>query len=91
MKKLTRGERDRAALLLRCAAWVAITGDHVLGPSFHTAVRLGLSQPDCDRATRAVRRVARDTGRDPDRAANLDEYVEIVLEAARRIEERSWP
>lgn len=78
-------------LLLRCAADVALTGDHVLGPGFHTAGRLGIAQRDCDRATRAVRRVARDTGRDPDQASNLDEYIEILLEAAARIEEKSWP
>jgi hypothetical protein len=89
--KLTRGQRDRTALLLRCTAWVAITGDHVLGPGFHTAGYLGLTQRDCDRAMRAAQRVARDTGRDPDQASTLDEYIEIVLEAARRIEEGSWP
>jgi len=91
VRKLTRGERDRTALLLRCAAWVAITGDYVLGPGFHTGPRLALSKQDCDRATRAARRVAKDMGRDLEGAGSLDEYVLVVLEAAQRIEEHSWP
>ena len=91
MTKLTRGERGRAVLLLRCAVWVAIKGDHILGPGLHTAAYLGLGKKDCDRATRAARRVAMDTGRDLDTAVNLDEYVTVMLEAAQRIEEHSWP
>lgn len=92
---LSRGERDRTTLLLRCAAEVAVTGDHVLGPSWHTASRLGFSDRTCKRtcalATRVVRYVARQTGRDPDCAGNLDEYLSVVLEAARCVEEKSWP
>jgi hypothetical protein len=88
---LTRAQRDRAVLLLRCAAWVAIKGDHLLGPGFDVGSRLALSKQDCDRATRAARRVAKDLGRDLDGAVNLDEYLLVVLEAAARIEERSWP
>jgi hypothetical protein len=92
---LTRGERDRTTLLLRCAAEVAVTGDYVLGPSWHTAPRLGFDKATCKRAcalaTRAVRYVARQTGRDPDGARDLDEYLSIVLEAARCVEEKSWP
>ena len=91
MRTLTRGERDRAVLLLRCAAWIAIKGDHVLGPGLQTASYLGLGKKDCDRATRAARRVAGDTGRDLETARNLDEYVTVMLEAAQRIEEHSWP
>jgi len=91
VKTLTRGERDRAVLLLRCAAWVAIKGDHLLGPGFHTGAYLGLGKHDCDRATRAALSVAKDLGRDLDRAADLDEYLLVLLEAACRIEEKSWP
>ena len=91
MRTLTRGERDRAVLLLRCAVWVAIKGDHILGPGLHTASYLGLGKKDCDRATRAARRVAEDTGRDLEAARNIDEYIAVMLEAARRIEEHSWP
>jgi len=90
-KDMTRGERAKTVLLLRCAAEVAVTGDHVLGPSRHTAPRLGLDKHVCALATRAVRYVARETGRDPDAANDLDEYVSVVLEAAQCIEERSWP
>jgi hypothetical protein len=88
---LTRGERDRTVLLLRCAAEVAVTGDHVLGPGRHTAPRLGLSKRVCVLATRAAAHVARANGKDPDAARDLDEYVTIVLEAAQRIVEGSWP
>lgn len=92
---LTRGERDRTTLLLRCAAEVAVTGDYVLGPSWHTAPRLGFGKRTCKRtcdlATRVVRYVARQTGRDPDAAQDLDEYLSVVLEAARCVEEKSWP
>lgn len=92
---LTRGDRDRTVLLLRCAAEVAVTGDHVLGPSRHTAPRLGFAKRTCKRtcalATRAVRYVARETDRDPDAARDLDEYLAVVLEAALCVEEKSWP
>ena len=92
---LTRGDRDRTVLLLRCAAEVAVMGDHVLGPGWSTAARLRMSDPArkraCNLATRAAQHVARSTGRDPDKAADLDEYLAIVLEAARCVEERSWP
>jgi hypothetical protein len=95
MKHLTRGDRDRTVLLLRCAAEVGITGDHVLGPSWHTAARLGFHKHTCKRAcdlaTRATRYVARVTQRNPNGARNVDEYLAIVLEAALRIEEGSWP
>jgi len=92
---LTRGDRERTALLLRCAAEVAVTEDYVLGPGWHTASRLGFSKRTCKRAcslaTRAARYVARATGRDPDRASDLDEYLAVVLEAANCVEEASWP
>jgi hypothetical protein len=92
---LTRGDRERTVLLLRCAAEIAVMEDHVLGPSFSTAWRLGFRKDLCRRActlaTRAARYVARSTARDPDKAANLDEYLAVVLEAARCVEERSWP
>ena len=92
---LARGDRDRTVLLLRCAAEVAVTGDYMLGPGWHTAPRLGFSDRTrkraCSLATRAARHVARSTGRDPDRASGLDEYLAVVLEAALRLEERSWP
>lgn len=70
-------------------------GDYVFGPSWHTAPRLGFSKRTCKRAcdlaTRAVRHVARQTGRDPVAAGDLDEYLSVVLEAARCVEEKSWP
>jgi hypothetical protein len=89
--KLTRGDRARITLLLRCAADVAVTGNHVLGPGWSTAPRLGLGKRECDLATRAARHVARKTGRNPDTASGLDEYVSVVLEAALCVEEGSWP
>jgi len=93
--RLTRGERDRTTLLLRCAAEVAVTGDYVLGPSWHTAPRLGFDKQACKRAcdlaTRAVGHVARQTGRDPEAARDLDEYLSVVLEAALCVEEKAWP
>lgn len=92
---LTRAERGNVVLLLRCAAEVAVTGDYVLGPGWHTAPRLHLSKRSrkraCDLATRAVEHVARQTGRDLDHAEDLDEYLAVVLEAAQCVEERSWP
>lgn len=92
---LTRGDRDRTALLLRCAAEVAVTGDYVLGPGWHTASRLPFSprtrKRACQLASRVARYVARNTGRDPDGAGGLDEYLAVVLEAAILVEERSWP
>lgn len=89
--KLTRGERAQTTLLLRCAADVAITGDHILGPGWSTAPRLGLGKRVCDLATRTSRHVARETGKNPDVADGLDDYVAVVLEAALCIEEGSWP
>ena len=95
MKQLTRGDRARTVLLLRCAAEVAITGDYVLGPSWHTAPRLGFNKATCKRpcalATRAARFVARQLGRDPDGAPDLDGYLAVMLEAAQCVEEGSWP
>lgn len=92
---LTRGDRERTVLLLRCAAEVAVTGDYALGPGWHTAARLGFRKDLCTRAcslaTRAAQHVARSIGGDAERAQGLDEYLAIVLEAALRIEERSWP
>ena len=89
--QMTRGQRDRTVLLLRCAADIAVTGDYVLGPDFETAPRLGIGRRECDLATRAARRVAKKSGRDPDQASDLDEYVAIVLEAAIILEEGQWP
>lgn len=89
--RMTRGQRDRTVLLLRCAADVAVTGDHVLGPGWSTAPRLGIGKRECDLATMAARRLAKKTGRDPDCGADLNEYVAVVLEAAIIIEEGSWP
>jgi hypothetical protein len=81
--------------LLRCAAEVAITGDHVLGPGWSTAARLHMSKHArrraCAIATRAAQYVARSTRRDSDRASDLDEYLAVVLEAAQCVEEGSWP
>jgi hypothetical protein len=95
MKHLTRGDRARTVLLLRCAAEIGITGDYVLGPSWHTAARLGFSKRTCKRtcdlASKATRYVARSTKRDPASARDLDEYLAVVLEAAQCIEEGSWP
>lgn len=92
---LTRGDRDRTALLLRCAAEIAVTGDHVLGPGWHTAAGLHFSKRSrkraCDLATKVTRYVARKTGRDPDGAESLDEYLATVLEAAILVEEKAWP
>lgn len=93
--RLTRTERVRTALLLRCAADIAVTGDHVLGPGWSTAPRLGFGartcKRTCDLATMAARHVAVTTGRDPETARDLDEYLSIVLEAAQCVEEGSWP
>ena len=92
---LTRGDRERTTLLLRCAAEIAVMGDHVLGPGWHTASRLHFSKRlrkrACDLATKVTRYVARKAGRDPDGAKSLDEYLATVLEAARCVEEKSWP
>jgi hypothetical protein len=92
---LTRGDRDRTALLLRCAAEVAVTGGYVIGPSWSTAPRLvfrkDVRKRTCALATRAAQYVARSTGRDTDGAPDLDEYLAVVLEAALCVEERSWP
>ncbi len=88
---LTRGERTRTVLLLRCAVYVAVTGNYVLGPGWETAPRLGLGKRECKLAERAMRSVAKKTGRPPDSAGNLDAYVCVALEAARCIEEGSWP
>jgi hypothetical protein len=94
-QQLTRGDRERTALLLRCAAEVAVTGDHVLGPGWSTAARLHMSEKSrkraCSLATRATQYVARSTRRDPECAQDLDEYLAVVLEAALCVEEASWP
>lgn len=90
MKPLTRGERARTVLLLRCAAEVAVTGDYVLGPGWHTAPRLGVGRRECALAECFVRRVAKKTGRNSELARDLDEYIATVLEAAILIEEGSW-
>jgi len=87
---LTRGDRDRTALLLRCAAEAAVTGSYVIGPGWTTASRLGFRKDvrkrTCRLATRAAQHVARSTGRDPDKAPDLAEYLVVVLEAALRVE-----
>jgi hypothetical protein len=92
---LTRQDRDRTALLLRCAAEVAVTGDYILGPGWVVAMRLQFSEVVrkhvCKLATRAVQHVARSTGRNTGAASNLDEYLAVVLEAALCVEEGSWP
>jgi len=92
---LTRGDRERTVLLLRCAAEIAVTGDHVLGPGWSTAARLSMNETSrkraCSLATRAAQYVARSTRRDPELAQGLDEYLAIVLEAAICVEEGSWP
>jgi hypothetical protein len=94
VKALSRADRDQTALLLRCAAEIALTG----GDSFDTywtAAHLGFDRDEGKRAaalaTRVARHVAREIGRNPDSEASCDEYVAIVLEAARRLEEKSWP
>jgi len=91
---LTRGDRARTVLLLRCAAEVAVTDAHVLGPSW-TASCLHMSKASrkraCSLATRAAQYVARSTCRDIERAQGLDEYLAVVLEAAICVEEGSWP
>ena len=97
VKALTRGERDRTVLLLRCAVWVALKKDYVFGPGWHTADYLGIKQRECNLAAIAAREVARDLGLVDDlglpneRAKDCDEYITVMLEAAQRIEERSWP
>lgn len=94
MKPFTKSDRAHTVLLLRCAADVAVTGNHILGPGWSTAARLRLGKHVkrvCELATHAARHVARKTGRDPDTANNLDEYLAVVLEAAIILEERSWP
>ena len=88
---LTRVERTQTVLLLRCAVEIAVTENYVLGPGWVTASRLGLGKRECVLAGRAASHVAKDIGKNPKRARDLDEYVEILLEAALRIEERSWP
>jgi hypothetical protein len=88
---MTRDERSRAVLLLRCAAEIAVTGDYVLGPGFETAPRLGIGRRECDLAERAAMRVAKKTGRQIEGAAGCDEYVTVVLTAALILEEGSWP
>lgn len=90
MKELTRGERARTVLLLRCSAEIAVTGDHVLGPGWSTAARLGLGRRECSLAERFVRRLAKATGRDPEVSRDRDEYVATMLEAAILVEEGSW-
>ncbi|HSX22899.1 MAG TPA: hypothetical protein VLE97_09020 [Gaiellaceae bacterium] len=89
--QMTRGQRTRAVLLLRCAAEAAVTGDYVLGPGFETAPRLGIGRRECDLAERAAMRVAKKAGRQIDGAGSCDEYVATVLEAAIILEEDSWP
>lgn len=91
MKTVTRGERERTILLLRCAADIAAKSDYVIGPGFETASRLGLGKREADLAWRASRRVAKDQGRDLERGSDPDEYIAVVLEAAQRLEDRSWP
>jgi hypothetical protein len=88
---LTRGQKARVKLLLRCAADAAISGNFDLRPSWSTPARLGIKKPDLDIATRAVQHVAKDMGRDPEKAKDADAYATIMLEAARRVEEGSWP
>jgi hypothetical protein len=87
---MTRGQRARTALLLRCAADIAASGDYVLGPDFEAAPRLGVGKRECDLATMAAKRVARKTGRSAVEAFR-DEYIATVLEAAAILEEGSWP
>lgn len=88
--QMTRGQRARTVLLLRCAADVAASGDYVLGPDFETAPRLGVGKRECQLAARAARSVARKAGRNPDEA-HRDEYIATVLEAAIILEEGWWP
>lgn len=89
--KLTRGERDRTVILLRCAADVAVTGDHLLSPSRHTAPRLGFGKRECLIATQATIYVACAAGGNPEASKDRDDYIAVVLEAALCIEEGSWP
>ena len=87
---MTRGARVRTVLLLRCAAEIAVTGDHILGPGWSTAARLGLGRRECDLAERFTRRLAKKTGRNLELARDRDEYIATVLEAALLVEEGSW-
>ena len=89
-KPLTKGERVRTVLLLRCAAEVAITGDHILGPGWSTASRLGLGRRECKLAEHFARRVAKKTSRNPELARDRDEYIANMLEAAILVEEGTW-
>lgn len=89
--QMTRGQRARTVLLLRCAAEVAVTGKYILGPGFETAPRLGIGRRECDLAERAAMRVAKKTGRSLEGAKGCDEYVATVLEAAIILEEGCWP
>jgi hypothetical protein len=92
---LTKADRDRTVLLLRCAAEVAVTGEYVLGPGWVVALRLQFSEVVrkrvCKLATRAAQYGARSTSRDHEGASNLDEYLAVVLKAALCAEEGSWP
>lgn len=90
MPVMSRGERTRTVLLLRCAADVAASGDYVLGPDFETAPRLGMGKRECALASRAARNVAKKAGRNPEQA-HCDEYIATVLEAAIILEEGQWP
>lgn len=90
--KMTRVQRSRTVLLLRCAAEVAVTGDYILGPSYETAPRLGIGRRECDLAERAAMRVAaKKAGLVVDGADSCDEYVSTMLEAAIILEEGQWP
>lgn len=89
--QISSKERSDTSLLLRCAVEVAVMGRYILGPGWVTAPRVGLGKRECALASRAMRRVAKDLGRRIDGAGDLDEYIATALEAARRIEERSWP
>ena len=89
-RPVTRGERTRTVLLLRCAAEIAVTGDHILGPGWSTASRLGMGRRECSLAERFTRRLAKKTGRNPDLSRDRDEYIATVLEAALLVEEGSW-
>lgn len=87
---LTRGDRARTVLLLRCAADNAISGNYIIGPSWVTAPRLGLGRRECKLANRFVRRMAKALGKNPDKAQDADEYAAVLLGAAILVEEGAW-
>lgn len=83
--RLSRRDRAQVAELLRCAADVCVTGDpNTAAPFFAAAGSFALH-------TRQVAWEMRKRFVGTDEVVPNDRYQTLLLEAAQRVEEGSWP